>query len=223
MTFGGYQPESERLREALCTMGNGYLAVRGAAPECGPGEFHYPGTYVAGIYNRLTDTVAGVTIDNESMVNLPNWLALAFRIDGGPWFDIDDVDVSSYLVTLDLRRAVLSREFLFTDADGRSTRVRQRRFVAMHQPHVAALQTTVEALNWSGQLEFRSLVDGAVTNQGSIATATWRHGTSRSSASTNCHRTRCCSPQKPSSRESSSPLRCATGLPTAAHPPTAPR
>ncbi|BBX71359.1 trehalose-phosphatase [Mycolicibacterium psychrotolerans] len=166
MTFGGYQPESERLREALCTMGNGYLAVRGAAPECGPGEFHYPGTYVAGIYNRLTDTVAGVTIDNESMVNLPNWLALAFRIDGGPWFDIDDVDVSSYLVTLDLRRAVLSREFLFTDADGRSTRVRQRRFVAMHQPHVAALQTTVEALNWSGQLEFRSLVDGAVTNQG---------------------------------------------------------
>lgn len=166
MTFGGYRREDEKLREALCTTGNGYLAVRGAAPECDAGQFHYPGTYVAGVYNRLTDTVAGVTIDNESLVNLPNWLPVTFRVDGGPWFAIDDVVVSSYLVTLDLRRATLSREFLFTDADGRDIRVRQKRFVAMHQPHVAALTTTVEALNWSGRVEFRSYVDGAVANRG---------------------------------------------------------
>ncbi len=166
MTFGGYQPDDERLREALCTMGNGYLAVRGAAPECDAGELHYPGTYVAGVYNRLIDEVSGVTIDNESLVNLPNWLPLTFRIDGGPWFDIDAVDISSYLVTLDLRRATLSREFVFTDDAGRSTRVQQRRFVAMHQPHVAAMQTTVRALNWSGRIEFRSLVDGNMANRG---------------------------------------------------------
>lgn len=166
MTYGGYRPEDEKLREALCTMGNGYLAVRGAAPECEAGQFHYPGTYVAGVYNRLTDTVAGVTIDNESLVNLPNWLPVTFRIDGGAWFGIDDVDVSSYLVTLDLRRATLSREFLFADVDGRDIRVRQKRFVSMHQPHVAALTTTVEALNWSGRIEFRSSVDGAVANRG---------------------------------------------------------
>ena len=37
--FDGYDPQSEKLREALCTLGNGYFATRGAAPEskAGPG------------------------------------------------------------------------------------------------------------------------------------------------------------------------------------------
>ena len=54
-TFGGYIPEQERLREALCTVGNGYRATRGCAPEADAGPFHYPGTYAAGLYNRLYD------------------------------------------------------------------------------------------------------------------------------------------------------------------------
>ena len=74
-------------------MGNGYFATRGAAPESKAGQVHYPGTYAAGVYNRLDDVIAGNKIDNESLVNLPNWLALTFRIDGGDWFDIDAVDI----------------------------------------------------------------------------------------------------------------------------------
>lgn len=31
--YEGYDPEKERLREALCTLGNGYFATRGAAPR----------------------------------------------------------------------------------------------------------------------------------------------------------------------------------------------
>ncbi|KUI40926.1 haloacid dehalogenase [Mycobacterium sp. GA-1199] len=166
LTFGGYEPADEKLREALCTMGNGYMAVRGAAPECAAGEFHYPGLYVAGVYNRLTDEVAGSVIDNESLVNLPNWLPVTFRIDDGPWLDIDEVDVSSYLVTIDLRGATLWRDFTFTDRTGRTTRVSQSRFVAMHLPHAAAIQTTVQADNWSGRLEFRTLIDGDIRNHG---------------------------------------------------------
>ena len=113
-TFDGYDPQSEKLREALCTLGNGYFATRGAAPESKAGQAHYPGTYAAGVYNRLVDDVSGTQIDNESLVNLPNWLGLTFRIDGGSWFDIDAVDVLSYRQTLDLRGAVLTREVRFT-------------------------------------------------------------------------------------------------------------
>ena len=72
-------------------MGNGYFATRGAAPESKAGQAHYPGTYAAGVYNRLVDDVSGTQIDNESLVNLPNWLGLTFRIDGGSWFDVDAV------------------------------------------------------------------------------------------------------------------------------------
>ncbi|MTE14313.1 trehalose-phosphatase [Nocardia sp. CT2-14] len=162
--FDGYDPIHERLREALCTVGNGYLATRGAAPECTAGEHHYPGTYVAGIYNRLFDQIAGRTVDNESLVNLPNWLPVTFRIGDGDWFDIDTVELLSYRQEFDLRRAVLLRHFRFRDATGRITRVRQRRFAAMHAPHLCALETAVTAENWSGTVVFRSRVDGAVDN-----------------------------------------------------------
>lgn len=162
--FDGYDPAHERLREALCTVGNGYLATRGAAPECAAGEHHYPGTYVAGIYNRLFDQISGRTVDNESLVNLPNWLPVTFRIGDGDWLDIDAVELLSYRQEFDLRRAVLLRHFRFRDSTGRITAVRQRRFAAMHAPHLCALETAVTAENWSGTVVFRSTVDGAVNN-----------------------------------------------------------
>ncbi|NNH68811.1 trehalose-phosphatase [Nocardia uniformis] len=166
LTYDGYDPTRERLREALCTVGNGYFATRGAAPESKAGENHYPGTYLAGIYNRLFDEVAGHTIDNESMVNLPNWLPLTFRIDDGDWFDIDGTEILSYRQQLDLRRAVLLRRFRIRDTAGRITTVCQRRLVAMHQPHQCALETTYTAENWSGTLIVRSVLDAAVRNSG---------------------------------------------------------
>jgi trehalose-phosphatase len=162
--FDGYDPQNEKLREALCTLGNGYFATRGAAAESKAGQVHYPGTYAAGVYNRLVDNVAGTEIDNESLVNLPNWLALTFRIDGGSWFDIDAVTVLSYRQTLDLRSAVLTREVRFRDQADRTTFLTQRRFVAMHLPHVGALETTIVAADWSGTIEIRSTLDGNVAN-----------------------------------------------------------
>ncbi|MCG3040643.1 glycoside hydrolase family 65 protein [Streptomyces sp. S1A] len=84
--YEGYEPGEERLREALCTLGNGYFATRGAAPETDAGGPHYPGTYAAGCYNRLVSTVGESEprdVENEDMVNLPNWLPLRFRILDG--------------------------------------------------------------------------------------------------------------------------------------------
>jgi alpha,alpha-trehalase len=165
ITFGGYDPSDEPLREALCTVGNGYFATRGCVPESGASDIHYPGSYAAGIYNRLVDHLGGGTVDNESLVNLPNWLPLTFRIDSGPWFDIDATELLSYSQTLDLRRAVLTREFRVRDAGGRITAVTQRRFAAMHLNHVAAMETMVTAENWSGTVEFRSTIDGDIENR----------------------------------------------------------
>lgn len=163
--YEGYDPGTEKLREALCTVGNGYFATRGAAPESKAGQVHYPGTYAAGVYNRLVDEISGMTIDNESLVNLPNWLPLTFRIDGGDWFGIDEVTVLSYRQFLDLRSAVLVREVRFRDNAGRTSSLTQRRFAAMHMPHVAALTTTIVAEDWSGRIEIRSTLDGNIRNQ----------------------------------------------------------
>lgn len=164
LTFHGYDPPREKLRESLCTVGNGYFATRGAAPESAAGAVHYPGTYLAGLYNRLADEIDGHAVDNESLVNLPNWLPVTFRIGGGDWFDLDAAELVSYQQHFDLRRAELVRQFRVRDAEGRVTAVRQRRFAAIHRPHLGALETTITAENWSGALTIRSAIDGSVRN-----------------------------------------------------------
>lgn len=166
LVYDRYVPEEEALREALCATGNGYFAARGAAPESRADGVHYPGTYVSGVYNRLTTQIAGQAAEDESLVNLPNWLPLTFRIEGGPWFRPDDVELLSYVQELDLRRGVLTRWLRYRDQAGRHTTVSQRRFASMARPHLASLEVTITAEDWAGQIEVRSELDGEVANTG---------------------------------------------------------
>jgi alpha,alpha-trehalase len=166
LAYEGFDPAREGLREALCTLGNGYFATRGAAPEARADEVHYPGTYVAGCYDRLVTEVAGRAVENEDIVNVPNWLPVTFRLADGEWFDVRRLDLLGYRQELDLRHGVLTRIVRARDAAGRVTRVRQRRFVDMSRPHLAALEITIVGENWSGPVELRSALDGTVTNSG---------------------------------------------------------
>ncbi|HXV59104.1 MAG TPA: trehalose-phosphatase, partial [Vicinamibacteria bacterium] len=166
LTYSKLAPADEGLREALCCLGNGYFATRGAVPEARADDVHYPGTYLAGGYNRAKTALHGRTVENEDLVNWPNWLCLGFRAPGDDWFDVDDVDVLSFRQELDLRGGLLRREVRFRDENGRETRLVQRRLVSMAEMHLAALESTITPLNWSGRLEFRSALDGRVTNHG---------------------------------------------------------
>ena len=166
LVYEGFDPAQQGLREALCTLGNGYFATRGALPETRADGVNYPGTYVAGLYNRLTSTIAGRTVENEDLVNQPNWLPLQFRLQGEPWFDPREVELLEHRQEVDLRTGVLARRLRWRDDQGRVTRVEQRRFVHMDTPHLAGLETTFVAENWSGALEVRSGLDGGVNNSG---------------------------------------------------------
>ncbi|MEJ2516140.1 MAG: glycosyl hydrolase family 65 protein [Gammaproteobacteria bacterium] len=163
-----YTPGEEGYREALFTLGNGYFATRGAAPECVADGVHYPGTYLAGGYNRLQTEIAGRTIENEDLVNLPNWLPLRVRVADGPWFHVDRAELRDYSQRLDTRRGVFERDLSFVDGDGRVTRLKERRLVHMRAPHLAAIALDVTAKNWSGTLEIETALDGTVVN-GNVA------------------------------------------------------
>jgi trehalose/maltose hydrolase-like predicted phosphorylase len=140
------------------------MATRGSAPESAAGERHYPGTYIAGIYNRRESNVRGRAIENESNVNLPNWSFLSFRIEGGEWFDLDSVRIERYHQKLDMLNGVLEREVAFTDTGGRRTTLRDRRFVSMDVPNLMALEVSIAPENWTGKMTVRSALDGKVGN-----------------------------------------------------------
>jgi len=164
--YEGFKPDEEGLREALCTLGNGYFATRGAAAESKADSVHYPGTYLAGGYNRLSTEIAGRVIENEDLVNLPNWLCLSFRIGDGPWFRLNDVKIISYRQELELKSGILIKQVRFRDEQGRQTEMTHRRLVHMGNPHLAATETSFTAENWTGLMEVRSALDGRVINGG---------------------------------------------------------
>lgn len=164
LVYEGFDPAHETHREALTTVGNGYLATRGSAPESRADGVHYPATYLAGVYNRLVSVVEGEQVEDESLVNAPNWLAFDLRVEGGKWWSEGGLRVVEERRELDLRRAVLTRTVSLVDSKGRGMKIRQRRLVSMARPHLVALETRIIAQDWEGEIEIRAALDGTVEN-----------------------------------------------------------
>ncbi|MCK5215682.1 MAG: glycoside hydrolase family 65 protein [Candidatus Omnitrophica bacterium] len=166
LTYNRFDPEKESLREALCTLGNGYFGTRGAVSENVATKVHYPGTYIAGVYNALTTDIAGRIIVNEDFVNCPNWLMLNYRINDGPWFNRHKVKILSWKVELNMLKGILSRRMRWQDDQGRITLIENHRIVSMADPHLCALRCTITPENYSGKLTVRSGLDGLILNAG---------------------------------------------------------
>src|SRR5690606_13847313 len=166
LAYDAFDIGQERIRESLCALGNGYFTTRGAAPWARADGARYPGTYLAGGYDRLRSRIAGRVVESEDLVNLPNWLALDLRVGDGPWFDERHVTLLSFRQELDLRQGLLLRTLRFEDAAGRRSRLTERRLVSMADMHLAALELTLTAENWSGPVTVRTAIDGRVVNAG---------------------------------------------------------
>lgn len=165
LIYTDWDPKQQPLRESLCALGNGYIVSRGAFEEVQAGGPHSPGTYLAGGYNRLDTEVADRIIENEDLVNWPNWLSLNFRPEGGDWFSLAEVEILSFEFRLDIYRGLLHRTLRFRDRQQREFSLSSCRLVHMANPHIAAIEWKLTSHSWSGNLEICSSLDGDVTNQ----------------------------------------------------------
>ncbi|MDP7111873.1 MAG: beta-phosphoglucomutase family hydrolase, partial [Myxococcota bacterium] len=165
LTFRGFDPAVEGHREALLTVGNGYLGTRGAAEERDADGTHYPATYVAGVYDRATSRVGDRDVDNEDLVNAINWLPTRVRVVGGSWLGPDHPGLLSSRRTLDLRTGVLTRE-LRVRTQGREIHLESLRLASMDERHQLALRTRVTAVGTPARIEVEMGLDGDLLNDG---------------------------------------------------------
>lgn len=164
ITYHAYEPKKERTREALLAVGNGYFGTRGAMEETDSNPVNNPGTYIAGLYNRLSSKVGDRMIENEDFVNAPNWLPVTFRIDDGDWFDFNQAEFLDFNKHLDLKTGVFSRRLLVKDKDGKITEIISKRIAGMADPHLAALQYQITPVNYSGVVTLKSGINGDIIN-----------------------------------------------------------
>jgi beta-phosphoglucomutase family hydrolase len=161
-----YDIIKEKSRESLLTVGNGYFGTRGAAEEITADEKHYPGTYIAGLYNRLKSPVGDRLIENEDFVNIPNWTTIQFKIDDGDWWDYKTAKFLDYNKKLCFKNGVYSKNLLVLLPDGKQLRIQSERFASMENAHIGALKYSIQALNFSAKITLRSGIDGNIENRG---------------------------------------------------------
>jgi beta-phosphoglucomutase family hydrolase len=166
ITYHDYIPEKEKTREALLTVGNGYFGTRGAMPETQHGPFNYPGTYMAGVYNRLISKVGDREVENEDFVNVINWLPVTFRIDEDEWFDVNNTQILEVKRVLRFSNGVLQRRLVVRDNKGRETLIGTRRMASMDNPNLAAQEYSITPLNYSAKISVRSGLHGDHVNAG---------------------------------------------------------
>lgn len=160
----GFEPRLQAAREALTTLANGYIGVRGALSEACAGEIHYPGVYVAGVYDRIEHQLALGPLRLESLVNLPNPMAVRLSLPQVGLLCVESCDVLEHGLVLDMRLGTLRRHTRFRDTRGRITRLEEVRFVSVEERQRVHVLWAATAENWSGPFELTAGIDGAVRN-----------------------------------------------------------
>ncbi len=166
LEYHGFDPQAEKLREVLTTVGNGYFGTRGAFECEAASEHHYPGTYMTGVYNKLPTELHGMTIFNNDLVNCPNWLSIEFKIGHGEYKSPLTMEVISYTHSIDVKQAIMERHIVCRDECGRMIKIIAYRFASMDDPHIAAIRFELTPLNFSEAVTLRSSLDGTVINAG---------------------------------------------------------
>ncbi|WP_125708146.1 glycoside hydrolase family 65 protein [Lacticaseibacillus porcinae] len=163
--YGEYTGARNFGQEAMLTIGNGYLGLRGAYVEANADSDNYPGFYVAGMYDQATTKINDQDIVNEDLVNLPNAQYLSFAIDHGQRFTIKKSDITDIYRSLNLKTGQLRTTMLVALATGHQMMIETTKIADMQHYHQFTIRYRLTPLNFAGKLSVFAGIDGTVTNQ----------------------------------------------------------
>ncbi|MCK5179975.1 MAG: glycoside hydrolase family 65 protein, partial [Candidatus Omnitrophica bacterium] len=155
----------QNIRETQFALGNGYLGVRGILEEIPIGT--WAGTYIAGVYDRLTSQVA-------ELVNFPNPFFFKFIVKGEKVGAVA-MDVLDHQMILNMQDGLLTRRTVYSDSKKRRYDYQSIRFVSMHDKNIGVMQVTLTPLDDSAEVEIQSGLDTTVHNKGTVTEGNKRH------------------------------------------------
>lgn len=147
-------------QEALLSLGNGFIGWRGAPVWAKQSDNHYPGLYLAGVFNQTQTPLAERIVVNEDLVNLPNPQLLLIKIDGH-W--LSEYPIERCQRQLNFAQGELREEYTFRLPQGLMT-LTSTKLVDPLDWHNLGLEINIQA-TFSAQLDIDWQVDTTVENQ----------------------------------------------------------
>ncbi|MDR2052711.1 MAG: hypothetical protein LBP80_04780 [Treponema sp.] len=147
-------PEERDFYENIFSQGNGYMGVRGYAPESPKRNSHERSVFLAGFFEYIK---TGIT----DMVNQPDFSRSAIWLNG---ISAADLPKTNFRQSLDMRNGVLTRRYTVKDSADRMTGVEIIRFLSMDNPHLAGIRIKIRPLNFSGRIKIGTGIDGDTAN-----------------------------------------------------------
>ena len=155
--------------EAIFTLGNGYMGLRGTLEEDYPGseETTTPGFYINGVYASekimYGEEAPNLPQNGQTMVNLADWSEINLYINEEK-LNLLKGQILDYKRELDLQQGVLRRKILWEDRQGRKIEIKITRLISLSREHIGAIRYQFKAINFSGKISVNSAINGDVSN-----------------------------------------------------------
>ncbi len=168
LTYRYFDKNEEKLRETMTTVGNGFVGRRGSLSFMKANDdTHYPGTYIAGLFNKVGTKIADKTIYNNDFVNIPNAFLVRFKFENDKDFwSLDNLTIKDYQHRLYMKTGETRREILLEHPDGRQVKYSCYQFSSMQNMHALGHKIKIQPVNFDGSLEIQSSIDGDIINYG---------------------------------------------------------
>ncbi|NQT46157.1 MAG: glycoside hydrolase family 65 protein [Candidatus Omnitrophica bacterium] len=154
------------IRESQFAQGNGYLGSRGILEDIPYDTI--AGTYIAGIYDRLTSQVS-------ELVNFPNPFNFRLTTENGEKVGILAMDILEHKRILNMRKGLLLRQAVYRDSKNRRYDYQSLRFLSMNNKNIGVMQIAVTPLDGPVELDINTGIDTSVHNAGVLTEGLKKH------------------------------------------------
>lgn len=156
-----FNPDRSKVSESIFALANEFSGSRGYFEE-GYSADSMPGNYFNGIYEKgehqYSTEFKGFAKNWTYMVNAVDWLYVRIEVDG-EILDLAKVDFSDFVRSVDMRRGILERSFVWKTQSGKELRLKFERFLSMVNSGLGAQRLSFEALNFDGKVNLVTGLD----------------------------------------------------------------
>ncbi len=162
----GFDPAYSRVSESVFSLGNESMGARGFFDEGGSVD-SLRGCYNNGVYDMqyVGRSYRGIVDKTHFMIPSTDWLLTEITLDGEA-LDLGKSAFRDFRRELDLRAGTLTRSFVWETGSGKKLRITFLRFLDMVHRERAYQRISLEAMNFSGDVQLASGLSFQVVHEG---------------------------------------------------------